>query len=87
MTIILLVSLADSTLIALGDYSLPTNDFLITISMPEQIISVTIIADRIAGEPVENFTISFMGATSPGTGDAMFLFRDSVVNIVDEDSK
>ena len=84
----LLVSLVDSTLIAPGDYSVPSYyDLLITSSLPEQLVYVSIFADRIDGEPVENFTISSTAAVRAGANDAMFLFRDSVINIVDNYSE
>ena len=75
-------------MIADSDFSISTStDLLITSSLPEQMIIVTISADRIAGEPIENFTISSMMAASSGANDAIFLFRNSVIKIVDEDSK
>ena len=78
----------DSTLAAVGDFNILTDgDLVITSGRPEQTVRVDIRADGIAGEPVERFTISSMAPASFGTGDAMFLFRDSVIQILDEDGK
>ena len=41
--------------------------------------------DGIAGEPMENFTITSQQPLVIGSFDAPFLFRDSVVNIIDSD--
>ena len=56
--------------------------------MPEGVlVSVTLNNDSLAGEPVENFTYTGLQPTSPNPLDAMFLFRDSVINIVDINSE
>ena len=47
-------------------------------------VPVAIYDDYLAGEPIENFTIT---AKPPRYGGAPFLFRDSVVNIIDADGK
>ena len=58
------------------------------IDSPEgSLISVTLLNDSLAGEPVENFTYSFLPPASPNLLDAMFLFRNSVINIVDINSE
>ena len=51
------------------------------------LISVTLFNDSLAGEPIENFTYSSLSPVSPSPTDAMFLFRDSVINIVDINSE
>ena len=50
-------------------------------------VAVTISDDGIAGEPMENFTITSQTPLVSGSNDAPFLFRDSVVNIIDSDGK
>ena len=50
-------------------------------------VAVTISNDGIAGEPMENFTITSQPPLVIGSRDAPFLFRDSVVNIIDSDGK
>ena len=50
-------------------------------------VAVTISNDGIAGEPMENFTITSQPPLVSGSSDARFLFRDSVVNIIDSDGK
>ena len=51
------------------------------------LVRVSLIDDSLSGEPVENFTISRQTSISPSPNDAMFLFRDSVINIVDINSE
>ena len=48
-------------------------------------MAVTISDDGIAGEPMENFTITSQPPLVSGSRDAQFLFRDSVVYIIDSD--
>ena len=50
-------------------------------------VSVTVSHDGIAGEPMENLTITSQPPLVSGSSDARFLFRDSVVNIIDSDGK
>ena len=47
-------------------------------------VPVDIRDDDLVGEPIENFTIT---SKPPRYGGAPFLFRDSVVNIIDADGK
>ena len=51
------------------------------------LISVRLFDDLLAGESVENFTFSSLPPAFPTANDAMFLFRDSVINIVDISSE
>ena len=51
------------------------------------LISVQLFNDTLAGESVENFTFSSLPPASPTPNDAMFLFHDSVINIVDISSE
>ena len=64
-----------------------TSDLMITNTTPELLTPVVIFADGVAGEPVERFTVSFTQPLIPVTDDAVFLFRASVINIVDKDSE
>ena len=42
--------------------------------------------DSIAGEPIENFTITSQLPLLAGLNDVKFQFRDSLININDSDS-
>ena len=60
----------------------------VVISSSEGVLTyVALHNDSLAGEPVENFTYSSLPSLSPNPNDAMFLFRDSVINIVDISSE
>ena len=70
----------------MADFSIETSDLVI--NNPEGVlVSVTLFDDSLAGEPVENFTYSSVLPASPNPNDALFLFRDSVINIVDVNSE
>ena len=74
------------TLAALDDFHVSMSDVLI--SDPEGVlIYVTLFNDSLAGEPVENFTLSALPPASPAPYDALYLFRESVINIVDVNSE
>ena len=66
------------------DFRVASSDILIQ-SAAGLDVAVTISDDGIAGEPRENFTITSQPPLVSGSRDAPFLFRDSVVNIVDSD--
>ena len=66
------------------DLRVVSSDILIT-SPADLVVAVTISDDGIAGEPMENFTITSQPPLVSGTFDAPFLFHDSVVNIIDSD--
>ena len=66
------------------DFRVASSDILIQ-SAAGLDVAVTISNDGIAGEPRENFTITSQPPLVSGSRDAPFLFRDSVVNIIDSD--
>ena len=68
-----------------NDFSLVTSDILLT-TFAGLDVSLTISLDDTAGEPVENFVITSQPPLTSGSNDAMFLFRNSTINIVDADS-
>lgn len=49
-------------------------------------VAVTIYQDGLAGEQRESFTISFQQSSRSSSNGAMFLFRNSTINILDADS-
>ena len=68
-----------------GDFRVVSSDILIS-SAAGLDVAVTISnAYDIAGEPNENFTITSQPPLVSGTNDAKFLFRDSVIIIIDND--
>ena len=68
------------------DFAIETSD--LTINSPEGVlVTVILFNDSLAGEPVEDFTYTGLPPASPNPLDAMFLFRDSVFNIVDINSE
>ena len=70
----------------MDDFSISTSD--VVIGSPEGILMpVTLFNDSLAGEPVESFTFSWLPPDLPNPNDAMFLFRDSAVSIVDVNSE
>ena len=71
---------------AVDDFRVVSLDILI-LSAAGLDVAVTISDDGIAGEPMENFTITSQIPLVSGSSDALFLFRDSVVNIIDSDGK
>ena len=66
------------------DFRVVSSDILIQ-SPAGLDVAVTISDDGIAGEPMENFTITSQPPLVSGSRDAQFLFRDSVVYIIDSD--
>ena len=68
----------------MDDFRVVSSDILIT-STSSLNVAVTISNDGIAGEPMENFTITSQPPLVIGSTDVPFLFRDSVVNIIDSD--
>ena len=66
------------------DFRVVSSDILIS-SAAGLDVAVTISDDGIAGETMENFTITSQPPPVSGSSDAPFLFRDSVVNIIDAD--
>ena len=68
----------------MDDFRVVSSDILIT-SAAGLDVAVTISNDGIAGESMENFTITSQQPLVIGSFDAPFLFRDSVVNIIDSD--
>ena len=68
------------------DFRVVSSDILIS-SAAGLDVAVTISDDGIAGEPMENLTITSQPPLVSGSSDARFLFRDSVVNIIDSDGK
>ena len=67
------------------DFRVVSSDIVIQSSAAGLDVAVTISDDGIAGEPRENFTITSQPPLVSGSDDAQFLFRDSVVNIIDSD--
>ena len=72
----------------MDDFRVVSSDILIQ-SAAGLDVAVIISDDGIAGEPMENFTITSQQPleSTSGTNDARFLFRDSVVNIIDSNGK
>ena len=70
----------------MDDFRVVSSDILIH-SAAGLDVAVTISDDGIAGEPMENLTITSQPPLVSGSSDARFLFRDSVVNIIDSDGK
>ena len=70
----------------MDDFRVVSSDILIS-SAAGLDVAVTISNDGIAGEPMENLTITSQPPLVSGSNDARFLFRDSVVNIIDKDGK
>ena len=68
------------------DFRVVSSDILIT-SAAGLDVAVTISDDGIAGEPREMFTITSQLPLVSGSNDAQFLFRDSVINIIDSDGE
>ena len=68
----------------MDDFRVVSSDLVIQ-QNTDLIVAVTISDDGIAGEPRENFTITSQPPLVIGSRDAPFLFRDSVVNIIDSD--
>ena len=68
------------------DFRVVSSDILIT-SAAGLNVAVTISDDGIAGEPREMFTITSQPPPVSGSSDAQFLFRDSVINIIDSDGE
>ena len=68
----------------MDDFRVISSDILIQ-SATGLDVAVTISDDGIAGEPRETFTITSQPPLVSGSSDAQFLFRDSVVNIIDSD--
>ena len=68
------------------DFRVVSSDILIQ-SAAGLDVAVTITDDGIAGEPRETFTITSQPPLVNGTNDAQFLFRDSVITIIDSDRK
>ena len=66
------------------DFRVVSSDILIS-SAGGLDVAVTISDDGLAGEPMENFTITSGTPLVSGSYDAPFLFRDSVANIIDSD--
>ena len=78
--------MVDPTLAAVSDFTVFSEvDLLIFSRAPELPVSVAISPDGIAGEPIESFTITSMDPDNPASSDAMFLFRDSTIEILDID--
>ena len=68
-----------------GDFRVVSSDILIS-SAAGLDVAVTISnAYDIAGEPNETFTITSQPPLVSGSNDAQFLFRDSVITIIDND--
>ena len=71
----------------MNDFSLVTSDILLTNPVAGINAAITISVDGIAGEPPEMFTITFQPPAVSSPNDPMFLFRNSIVNIIDTDSE
>ena len=67
------------------DFRVVSSDIVISPPASDRNVAVTISDDGIAGEPTENFTITYQPPLVSGTFDAPFLFRASVVSIIDSD--
>ena len=68
------------------DFRVVSSDILMS-SAAGLDVAVTIVDDDLAGEPRENFTITSQPPLVNENNDAPFLFRDSVVNIIDSNGK
>ena len=71
----------------MNDFSLVTSDILLTNPVAGIDVAITISVDGIAGEPPEMFTMTFQPPAVSSPNDPMFLFRNSIVNIIDTDSE
>ena len=71
----------------MNDFSLVTSDILLTNLVVGIDVAITISVDGIAGEPPEMFTISYQPPGVSGNADPLFLFRNTIVTIIDTDSK
>ena len=70
----------------MDDFHVVSSDILIQ-SAAGLDVAVYVSDDGIAGEPMENFTITSQPPLVSGSNDARFLFRDSVVHINDSNGK
>ena len=69
-------------LFTVDDFHLVPSDIIIQSSAGLD-VAVTISLDDIAGEPNETFIITAQSSLVSGFRDADFLFRDSVITIID----
>ena len=70
----------------MDDFRVVSSDIIIQLAAGLD-VAVTISNDGMGGEPIENFIITSQPPLVIGSRDAPFLFRDSVVNIIDSDGK
>ena len=69
-------------LFTVDDFHLVSSDIIISSSAGLD-VAVTISLDDIVGEPNETFIITAQSPLVSGFSDADFLFRDSVITIID----
>ena len=70
-----------------NDFSIVTSDILLRNLVTGIDIAITISVDGIAGEPPETFTITSRPPAVSSPNDPLFLFRDTTVTIIDNDSE
>ena len=69
------------------DFTLVTSDILLRNAVTGIDIAITISVDGIAGEPPETFTITSQPPGVSSASDPLFLFRNTTVTIIDNDSE
>ena len=83
----LLIVMLPYTYFTVNDFRVVSSSDILISSAAGFDVDVAISDDGIAGEPMESFTITSQPPLVSGSSDAPFLFRDSVVNIIDSNGK